>query len=610
MTRAAPVLLLAAVALLLVACETAGKAGGDDEHAADRTARILSVSAPSPLYPGSWIEVQCDRGGLPAEFVFWPADESFTNMTTVREHDGRVGFRFEVSVDDPLYPNLSEGPNLFRLEAVFPSGERTAVVDWEANLGRALAPTVDFVTEAGFYGAAVVVHGAGFPLFGEGTLRADLDGSFTPDDGGDAFATQATATMSLVEEGARDRASFRVPTALGEGRPGRFEGQVAVKLTPWLGEPTTVRALPLTLEIGAPALFGATPAAVALGEEIRLEHGGLVSDDVAWSLVVLEGRFEGAGLGQRPVHDVDLIPRIDGDGTATVHFAAAVFEDALVAESFGAAQGRFEGTLTARVAGPDTVTESTPLDVVIELLGVRQAVALTYLPGYYESLYRYGLQAASLELASRIEERVAAIYDGLGVRISTGMPEGVDPQHVTRVEIGGPDPNGLGLFGFDNTPGKDIGNLRLSDVIGGENAETQQDGYPGYGGVFIESYLYWKGEPDFDAVFAPVMAEPVGITELLAPGDDARAAQVEAAVSALANVIAETIAHELGHAMGLANPDFPSGAFHNAGDGPGCLMDVGEDRPFGERAGLPGYEPTHFCQGHDAYLSEVLSAGP
>ena len=49
------------------------------------------------------------------------------------------------------------------------------------------------------------------------------------------------------------------------------------------------------------------------------------------------------------------------------------------------------------------------------------------------------------------------------------------------------DPNGLGLFGYDNTPGKDDGNTRLYDKLGGLNAQTQQDGYPGYGGVFLES---------------------------------------------------------------------------------------------------------------------------
>ena len=69
---------------------------------------------------------------------------------------------------------------------------------------------------------------------------------------------------------------------------------------------------------------------------------------------------------------------------------------------------------------------------------------------------------------------------------------------------------------FRSTPGKDTGNERLYDRIGGVNAATQEDGYPGYGGVFIESLFGFSehpgehaeagnpnADPSFDLIFDP-----------------------------------------------------------------------------------------------------------
>ena len=49
----------------------------------------------------------------------------------------------------------------------------------------------------------------------------------------------------------------------------------------------------------------------------------------------------------------------------------------------------------------------------------------------------------------------------------------------------GEDPNGSGLFGLDNTAGKDVGNERFDDVIGGFNADTRAQGYAAYGGIRV-----------------------------------------------------------------------------------------------------------------------------
>ena len=77
---------------------------------------------------------------------------------------------------------------------------------------------------------------------------------------------------------------------------------------------------------------------------------------------------------------------------------------------------------------------------------------------------------------------------------------------VIKAVVGATDCTLVGAV--DNTPGKDVGNLRLSDSIGGSNAEVQEDGAPGYGGVFIESYLWWSSHPEL-SLERPAGAPPV-----------------------------------------------------------------------------------------------------
>ncbi len=89
-------------------------------------------------------------------------------------------------------------------------------------------------------------------------------------------------------------------------------------------------------------------------------------------------------------------------------------------------------------------------------------------------------------------------------------------------------------------------------------------------------------------------------------GEGPRAAEVDRAVRALAALVGETSAHELGHSMGLADPFGPRTVFHNRGDEPGCLMDAGGARPFGERADQPSYVDTHLCGQNADYLDGIL----
>ena len=102
-------------------------------------------------------------------------------------------------------------------------------------------------------------------------------------------------------------------------------------------------------------------------------------------------------------------------------------------------------------------------------------------------------------------------------------------------------------------------------MVGGENAETLADGSPGYGGVFVQSLLFFsrhpgvpggrpRNSPDpnelFDEIFDPVRTgRPATLSEVEGVGDPQRVEQVQRAVRALWSIVGETTSHELGHSL-------------------------------------------------------------
>ncbi|MCC7534649.1 MAG: hypothetical protein IT379_00465, partial [Deltaproteobacteria bacterium] len=114
-------------------------------------------------------------------------------------------------------------------------------------------------------------------------------------------------------------------------------------------------------------------------------------------------------------------------------------------------------------------------------------------------------------------------------------------------------------------------------------------------------------EPAFDAIFGPVRARAATSAEVDGTArDEARIAVVAEAVRVIAAIIGETAAHELGHSFGLAEPYGSPTVFHSLFPDEGCLMDEGAERPFAERAELPGAPETRFCADEPAYLASIL----
>ncbi|MDW8363705.1 MAG: hypothetical protein RMK74_15025 [Myxococcales bacterium] len=517
---------------------------------------------------------------------------------------------------------VGEGPRRFEAYLVGPS-RRSNAVDVEFELLRELPLVLREVR-----GGAVhrnerwLLHGEGFVAPGEGSMTVRFDGSFQPATGGPSRAVEVELRAEPAERFARDRLLVRLTTAIGGLGPGRFEGHVSVRRRMLDGSERTTDAHAVTLDFRPPELLGIEPARLTLEQRWYVRGAGFVGgpDEPDEATVLrLEGTWTPREGSPRPWGPRELVLEWVSGEQLRGAVETMVRDGRLVSTLFGDARGAFEGRAAVTVVKGAEEVDSASVPVRFELGGMRQVVWLRFLPGFYDSLEYFGLRVAADEIEQRIADRIEAIYAGWQLEVRFERPEDVSSNGFATLEIGGPDPNGMGLFGYDNTPGKDVGNLRLFDAIGGTNAQTQADGHPGYGGVFIDSYLYWSRHPGlpgprpvgapppdplFDEIFDPVRRRPARLEELR--GSSARAQAVQRAVRALGSIAGETAAHELGHSLGLAQPYGSPTAYHNDFDTPGCLMDAGGDRPLGERAEEPGYASTVLCHDEPAYLDDLL----
>jgi hypothetical protein len=421
----------------------------------------------------------------------------------------------------------------------------------------------------------------------------------------------------------RSHASFTFSPAVAGIQPGSFRGNVTLVNRPRDGAPIAGAAVPVHYDLVAPQVFSLDPPAASLGQYVFVHGGGFVGGGGLTELE-LSGTLRTAA-GATAVQ-LTLIPEVVSGRLA--RYVISV-DDAL---GHALDLRRDTGELTGRVTavihyGGDRI-RGAPADLSFAIAPVKQVVHLAFEPSYVEGLRDFGLRAVDRQIRDRIVIACRDAYRGVNLELRTSPP--TDFALFETVELVGIDPNDQGLFGYDNSPGKDSGNLRLYDRIGGVNAQTQQDGYPGFGGVFLRSLFAFSLHPDrfaqsvagadtaFDEVFDPFRPDrggrPVSSDDLpadLAPLPDGsgcpardRAQQIRCAIFVLGNLIGGTIAHEVGHSLGLANP-YRDG-FHDPGDAPNRLMDAGDARPFLERAQLRGQGPAVFCDDEYAYLQQIL----
>ena len=195
-------------------------------------------------------------------------------------------------------------------------------------------------------------------------------------------------------------------------------------------------------------------------------------------------------------------------------------------------------------------------------------------------------------------------FAGYSVEVfdSDSPPPDIVAERV-KISVEDQDPNGLGLLGVDNSPGKDTGNIRLDENLSGLNMATRARGRSPYGGVFLGEFFTFSrklnpnsamADPGFDALFGPFSPALGGRAPQ--PGDSD-----SPAIEALAALLAETLVHECGHALGMAAGTPGS---HHEGDQPNWRMDEGKFRSFSERAGLGA--PQQWGPIDAAYLAKIL----
>jgi hypothetical protein len=477
----------------------------------------------------------------------------------------------------------------------------------------------------------IELEGTNFLLGGdEGTLAARLTGCFTPSEGGDCGPpVDVTLPAQPTSEFDRTRASIVYATSISGIGPGHFSGVITLVNQHKSGAQVASDTLPVAFDVRPPMISGASTTAASLGQYVVIDGGGFVggADDESTVLHLVGGFVDRQGK-QTPL-DVVLVPEfLSGP---QLRFVLDENDSLGTLIDLRKRPGTITGTIAVTVQKGEQTLSATPIPVKLEILPVKQVVFIEFQNSYLSSLHLFGLHAADAQIRARTIALSQRIYDSLNIEFRSEQP--TDFALYSTVDIAGPDPNGLGYYGYDNTPGKDVGNLRLYDRIGGVNATTQADGYAGFGGVFVESFFSFSNhpnglaeaatvEPMFDSIFDPFRPDAGGneltATELaaldppiLTSGDgcpaahDDRRMQVACAIWTLGNLIASTMVHEVGHSLGLSDPYGPSMSYHNIGDLPDRLMEVGEARPFTERA-LLGDGPAQFCDTEYDYLRTVL----
>ena len=584
---------------------------------------ILSATAPSPALEGSAIEVRglgLDRLGLDARLALDREGAPITVLEVVPGAEDSLIFLLNADAVAQLGPGfhsvdlratgngLESDPYALELRIV----QELPVDLFEVPSGEA------------HHNDVAVFNGNGIITATEGTLHAHFLGTYTLDAGGSS-PVDALVPVTPLERTGRERGVGVLTTDIGGLQPGTFTGTIQLRSVLIGGARSESAALSTTLHFNPPDLYSLDPVEATVGQILTISGagflGGAERPDEA-TLIRLEGMFIPAG-GEPPeaFGPEEIVPRWLSGAQVQFVVEPAIRRDVLASELFGHARGTFMGQATPIVIRGREELEGTPVPFGFVLGPVRQVVYVRFLPGFYSSLAAFGLALAAPEVEATVQARMEAIYASWNVDLRFDEPDDYVATAYAVLEVGGPDPNGVGLFGYDNTPGKDIGNLRLFDSIGGTNADTQMDGFPGYGGVFVESFLYWSEHPDlpgerprgapdpdpmFDAIFDPVRSQPASRAEARGEGDAARNQQVADAISALGSIVGETSSHELGHSLGMAQPFGAPTLYHNDFDGEGCLMDSGGSRPLGERMGLPAFSTTSFCHDHPDYLDEIL----
>ena len=511
------------------------------------------------------------------------------------------------------------------------------------NIAPSSAPEVhDIAQGVIFVNDRIAVRGEGFLLGGEeGDTVAVLEGCFQRE-GQSTCEPVGVAQIAALPVMANDRTQVAFPFAPSVAgiHPGTFEGTVLIRNRHGLAADSTTLetdSFPVQFDMTSTTIFDLNPKVASLGQYVNVEGGGFVgvppggSDPgLALTTLTLSGGFTPSGAPEGIPVNVTLVPEfVNGN---LVRYVLSEEDELGTSLDLRKSSGEFSGSIRPIIQYQQDSVDGASHATSFRVEQVKQVVWVNFVASYVGSLRHFGLRAVDPLIRERVFEVAARDYAGTNMEFRAEKPD--DFALFAQVDLSGPDPNGYGLLGYDNTPGKDVDNSRLYDKIGGVNAATQEDGYPGYGGVFVESFFGFSEHPGklakrleganpfFDAIFDPfrpdIGGRPVEATDLsdlsipkLTSGDECpavdksdRGLQIACAVWVLGSMIGSTMTHEVGHSLGLADPY--GSEFHNLGDGHNRLMDGGQFRPFLERSEMMGYGPAVFCEEDFVYLKQTL----
>lgn len=460
---------------------------------------------------------------------------------------------------------------------------------------------------------------------GEGATNLSLSGRFTPDDGGPVVDVAEVVPVSVGAS--RQEAVVLWSTALGI-KPGVFEGRVQLVNSHSNGIQLESSPKSVTIALLPTEIDGLDPPAGSRGQIVSVLGRGFISNDAAQGQSMffrLDGAFQtfnGEVQDLSGENALQIAPEsVPGHTEASVVLRSETANVGGRVQLVGltAVPGVFQGTVTPILIDGLTTVAGRPWQGEITIAPTRQHVFVRFLPSFSEALDNFGLRNVEPEIRTRIFDVLRRDYSGVNIEFSDVPPSEFVEYSV--IEAGGADPNGAGLFGLDNTAGKDTGNVRLNDIIGGENADSGQLGFYVYGGVFIESFRTFSpsldpnsaiASPAFDEVMSPFMADLGGQGVVASEWPDGpRRELIADAVHVMGSLIGNTITHEIGHSLGMSFFDEDlvledSGRFHNDFDEPGAIMDAGAARPFEERAELEGTPAPFFTRRNRAYLETIL----
>ncbi|MCC6662446.1 MAG: hypothetical protein IT375_01820 [Polyangiaceae bacterium] len=636
----------AALALGWVACSS----DASEAPAGKVTDLMVTKVTPLAVVPGSVLVVEGNFLDLKPAFVHLRGSLSGQPMDVLLPAEPKGLGRLEVAWNGGASMGLPMSDGEFvgtvQVTASVPADPREHLSEPQSLTLRVLSQLEPkfYAVEEGIrqVNDSIKVEGDDFLLgAGEGRTVAILEGCFQKQSDTtckpvpEAVVPLAPETINATPVTQRKLATFPFAPKIAGIEPGLFKGSVRLRSDHKVSGPTSETAqIPIQIQLVSTTLTSFSPPSASLGQFVEITGGGFVGknpevdDPTAMTTrIQLVGTFTATGAPSGKPVTLELITEyVSG---RLVRYVLNE-EDALgQAADLRTVTGVFKGTAKpVATYGSQTVTGGEIL-VSLGISPVKQVVWVNWMPTYKDSLEHLGLRAADQRIRDRIIEVMGAIYLGVNLQLVTEEPR--DFKLYARVDLEGPDPNGLGLLGYDNTAGKDVGNDRLQDRIGGVNAVTQEGGYPGYGGVFIDSLIGFSehpgkfaeklevADPLFDQIFdpfrpdrggKPVLAEELAVNvPVLQDGSGCPASKsdrkmrIACAIWVLGSLVGTTAGHEVGHSLGLADPEGEE--FHNAGDAPNRLMDSGGARSFRERAEL-GEGPGVFCDAEYKYLKKIL----